>query len=150
MHPLAPGHMQSCTSSTASFSPASDRNAVFWISLALKQQSYSRPGLQERSAQILLISENLLASGFEKTISTFRYGRASQIYLHSQVVFFSQKPCLHSLPYKNKTRSKALQAAWAIWSNEDVTVLYLATKLNHHRPVKPSALNQMGLFTNHQ
>jgi hypothetical protein len=51
---------------------------------------------------------------------------------------------------KNKTRSKALQAAWAIWSNEDVTVLYLATKLNHHRPVKPSALNQMGLFTTHQ
>ena len=47
---------------------------------------------------------------------------------------------------KNKTRSKALQAAWAIFSNEDITVLYLATKLNHHRPVKPKALNQMGLF----
>jgi len=68
--------------------------------LALKPQSYSRPVAPERSAQILLISENLLVSGFEKTISTFRYGRASQFYLHSQVVFFSQKPCLHSLPYK--------------------------------------------------
>jgi hypothetical protein len=68
--------------------------------LALKQQSYSRPGLQERSAQILLISENLLASGFEKRISTFRCGSASPYYLHSQVVFFFQKTCLPSLPYK--------------------------------------------------
>jgi len=51
---------------------------------------------------------------------------------------------------KRKTRSKALQAAWAIFSNEDVTVFYLATKLNHHRPVKQTALNQMGLFTSNQ
>ena len=47
---------------------------------------------------------------------------------------------------KNKTRSKALQAAWAIFSNEDITVLYLVTKLNHHKPVKEKHLNQMGLF----
>ena len=47
---------------------------------------------------------------------------------------------------KNKTRSKALQAAWAIFSNEDITVYYLVTKLNHHRPVKEKAINQMALF----
>jgi hypothetical protein len=51
---------------------------------------------------------------------------------------------------KRKTRSKALQAAWAIFSNEDVTVFYLVTKLNHHRPVKQQALNQMGLFPANQ
>ncbi len=49
---------------------------------------------------------------------------------------------------KNKTRSKALQAAWAIFSNEDITVYYLVTKLNHHRPVKEKAINQMALFNN--
>ena len=37
---------------------------------------------------------------------------------------------------KNKTRSQALRAAWAIFSNEDITVLYLVKKLNHHKPVK--------------
>ena len=47
---------------------------------------------------------------------------------------------------RKKTRSKALQAAWAIVSNEDVTVFYLVTKLNHHKPVRQQALNQMGLF----
>ena len=47
---------------------------------------------------------------------------------------------------KNKTRSKALQAAWAIFSNEDITVYYLVTKLNHHRPVKEKTINQMALF----
>lgn len=48
---------------------------------------------------------------------------------------------------KNSTRSKALAAAWAIISNEDVTVYYLTKRLNHDRPVKQNALNQMGLFT---
>jgi hypothetical protein len=47
---------------------------------------------------------------------------------------------------RRNTRSKALQAAWAIFSNEDVTVYYLVTKLNHHRPVKQKALNQISLF----
>ena len=47
---------------------------------------------------------------------------------------------------KNKPRSKALQAAWAILSNEDITVLYLVTKLNHHKPVKEKHLNQMAIF----
>ena len=51
---------------------------------------------------------------------------------------------------KRKTRSKALQAAWAIFSNEDITVYYLVTKLNHHRPVKEKALNQMALFATNQ
>ena len=49
---------------------------------------------------------------------------------------------------KNKTRSKALQAAWAIFSNEDITILYLVTKLNHHKQVKEKHLNQFSLFTN--
>jgi len=47
---------------------------------------------------------------------------------------------------KRKTRSKALQAAWAIFSNEDVTVYYLTRKLNHNRPVKPKAQGQFSLF----
>ena len=51
---------------------------------------------------------------------------------------------------KRRTRSKALQAAWAIINNEDVTVFYLTLKLNHHKPVPQRNLNQMGLFaTNH-
>ena len=49
---------------------------------------------------------------------------------------------------KQKTRSKALQAAWAIISNEDITVFYLVRKLNHHKPVKPQAANQFSLFIN--
>jgi hypothetical protein len=51
---------------------------------------------------------------------------------------------------KRSTRAKALCAAWAIFSNEDVTVFYLVTRLNHHRPVKPKALNQIGLFPTKQ
>ena len=51
---------------------------------------------------------------------------------------------------KNKTRSKALQAAWAIFSNEDITVLYLVTKLNHNKPVKDKHLNQMAIFPTNQ
>jgi hypothetical protein len=47
---------------------------------------------------------------------------------------------------KRSTRSKALIAAWAILNNEEITVWYLATKLNSDKPVKPRALNQMGLF----
>ena len=48
---------------------------------------------------------------------------------------------------KNKPRSKALQAAWAIISNEDITVFYLTRTLNHNKPVKPAALTQFSLFT---
>jgi len=47
---------------------------------------------------------------------------------------------------KNKTRSKALQVAWAIFSNEDITVYYLVTKLNHHKPVKEKYVNHYSLF----
>ena len=47
---------------------------------------------------------------------------------------------------KNNTRAKALTAAWAIFSNEDITVFYLVQRLNHQKPVKKEALNQMGLF----
>ncbi len=47
---------------------------------------------------------------------------------------------------KRNSRSKALTAAWAILSNEDVTVFYLTKRLNHDRPVKAKTLGQMGLF----
>ena len=47
---------------------------------------------------------------------------------------------------KNSTRSKALQSAWAIFSNEDVTVFYLTQKLNHYKPVKERAGNNYKLF----
>jgi hypothetical protein len=48
---------------------------------------------------------------------------------------------------KRKTRSKSLTAAWAIMSNEDITIHYLALRLNHQRAVKQTALNQMSMFT---
>jgi len=51
---------------------------------------------------------------------------------------------------KRKTRSKALQAAWAIISNEDITVFYLVRRLNHNKPVTKQAINQFSLFTQNQ
>ncbi len=47
---------------------------------------------------------------------------------------------------RKSTRSKSLQAAWAICSNEEVTVYYLVRKLNHDKPVPQKVLNQMALF----
>jgi len=47
---------------------------------------------------------------------------------------------------KRHSRSKSLTAAWAIIGNEDITVFYLTRRLNHHKPVKQTALHQMGLF----
>ncbi len=47
---------------------------------------------------------------------------------------------------RNKTRSKALIAAWAILNNEDITVLYLTRKLNHNKALPQKALGQYGLF----
>ncbi len=47
---------------------------------------------------------------------------------------------------KHNTRSKALIAAWAILTNEDVTVLYLTRKLNRDKPVPQRAVNQMSIF----
>lgn len=47
---------------------------------------------------------------------------------------------------KRHNRSKSLTAAWAIIGNEDITVFYLTRRLNHHKPVKTTALQQMGLF----
>jgi hypothetical protein len=49
---------------------------------------------------------------------------------------------------RKNNRSKSLQAAWAIMSNEDVTVWYLVQRLNHFKPVKEKARQQMTLFTN--
>lgn len=47
---------------------------------------------------------------------------------------------------KCSTRSKALQSAWTIVLNEDITVYYLTRKLNHQKTIKPKLLNQYGLF----
>lgn len=41
----------------------------------------------------------------------------------------------------NKTRSKALTEAWAIFSNEAIAVHYLARKLNHGKPLPERARN---------
>ena len=52
---------------------------------------------------------------------------------------------------RNKTRSKSLQQAWAIFSNEDITIQYLTRRLNHNKPVPQKAVGQYGLFaTTHQ
>ena len=48
---------------------------------------------------------------------------------------------------KCKTRSKALIAAWAILSNEDITIQYLALRLNRNKEVKQRTLNQLSIFT---
>ena len=50
----------------------------------------------------------------------------------------------------HKTRSKALQAAWAIISNADITVFYLVRRLNHHKPVADKTINQFSLFAQNQ
>ena len=47
---------------------------------------------------------------------------------------------------RNSTRSRAFQAAWAIFSNEDITVHYLTKKLNHNKPVPAKAAGQFALF----
>ncbi len=47
---------------------------------------------------------------------------------------------------RHKTRSKSLTAAWAIMSNEDITIHYLALRLNRQREVKQTTLNQMTIF----
>lgn len=47
---------------------------------------------------------------------------------------------------KHVTRAKALQNAWAIFSNEDITIQYLTQKLNHHKPIKGNTRNQFSLF----
>ena len=47
---------------------------------------------------------------------------------------------------KSKTRSKSLQAAWAIVNNEDITIRYLMRKLNRNKAVTERAANQYALF----
>lgn len=51
---------------------------------------------------------------------------------------------------KQQTRAKALTAAWAIFSNEDITVHYLTRKLNHHKPLAPRDERQFALFIQQQ
>jgi hypothetical protein len=48
---------------------------------------------------------------------------------------------------RKKTRSKSLQEAWAIFSNEDITVQYLTKKLNNNKPLALKAVGQFALFT---
>lgn len=47
---------------------------------------------------------------------------------------------------RRSDRAKALAAAWAILSNEEVTVSFLTRKLNHNKPVKPHITGQFSLF----
>jgi len=47
---------------------------------------------------------------------------------------------------RRSNRSKSLMAAWAILSNEEVTIFYLTKRLNHDRALKPKALHQIALF----
>jgi hypothetical protein len=46
---------------------------------------------------------------------------------------------------RKSTRANALRAAWAIVSNEDISVWYLVQRYNRDKPVK-QAISQMGLF----
>ena len=48
---------------------------------------------------------------------------------------------------KRSTRSKALEQAWAIVNDADITVFYLVSKLNHHKPVNHIVTSQFSLFT---
>jgi len=48
---------------------------------------------------------------------------------------------------KHKTRSKALIAAWAILTNEEITVQYLTRKLNRNKPLPHHVTEQFDLFT---
>ncbi len=47
---------------------------------------------------------------------------------------------------KRSSRANSLKAAWAILSNEEITIFFLAKRLNHDRPVKAKALHQISLF----
>lgn len=47
---------------------------------------------------------------------------------------------------RKTSRSKSLLNAWAIFLNEDVTVLHLAEKLSGSRQVKHSAMASLSLF----
>ena len=50
---------------------------------------------------------------------------------------------------KKSTRAKALQAAWAITLNEDITIYYLVKRHSHqHAPNKVQA-GQVSLFSTH-
>jgi hypothetical protein len=50
---------------------------------------------------------------------------------------------------KQNSRSKALQAAWAITQNEDITIYYLVKRHSHERyPNKIEARN-LTLFSSH-
>ncbi len=48
---------------------------------------------------------------------------------------------------KNRTRSKALQQAWALFDCEDIAVQYLTRKLNGNKPVPKKAEGQFSLFS---
>lgn len=47
---------------------------------------------------------------------------------------------------RNCVRSKALQSAWAITQNEDITVHYLVKKHSHTRYENKRHTGQIGLF----
>jgi len=50
---------------------------------------------------------------------------------------------------KQQTRSKALQAAWAITLNEDITIYYLFKRHSHERYPNKVQPQHLSLFTTH-
>ena len=50
---------------------------------------------------------------------------------------------------KNTTRSKSLQSAWAITSNEDITLYYLVKKHSNHNAKNKVNVNNLTLFKQH-
>lgn len=50
---------------------------------------------------------------------------------------------------KNTSRSKSLQSAWAITSNEDITVYYLVKKHSNHNAKHKVDSSNLTLFKQH-
>lgn len=50
---------------------------------------------------------------------------------------------------KSYTRSKALQAAWAICQNEDITIYYLVKRHSHAHGKGSIKTNNLSLFQQH-
>ncbi len=50
---------------------------------------------------------------------------------------------------KQSTRSKALQAAWAITINEDITIFYLVKRYSNERHPNKVQPNNLALFSHY-
>lgn len=50
---------------------------------------------------------------------------------------------------KKSTRAKALQAAWAITLNEDITIYYLVKRHSHNKYPNKIQAKSLALFSSH-